>query len=71
MKPSTDNDFDDETLVVDDLKGWNHATLTFPGSIGMTTEAAAVLSASLELAVADGDIVSYHFLRKNGVSIQI
>jgi protein-L-isoaspartate(D-aspartate) O-methyltransferase len=66
MTSSTGNAFDDEMLVLQQSKGWHHATLTFPGGLGMTAEAAAVLSASLELAVADGDIVGYHFLRKSG-----
>lgn len=56
----------DERLEQHEPTGWQHATLSFPGGNGLTKGAAADLSAALELAIADGEITRYHFLRKDG-----
>lgn len=61
-----DHDGNDERLEPLEPTGWQHATLSFPGGNGLTKSAAAALSAALELAIADGEITRYHFLRKGG-----
>lgn len=57
---------DDERLEPHEPNGWQHATLSFPGGYGLTAPAAADLSAALELAITEGEITRYHFLRKGG-----
>lgn len=67
MQPLPDDYYgNDEQLDAHEPTGWRHATLSFPGGGGLTTSAAAELSAALELAIADGEITRYHFLRKGG-----
>ena len=61
-----DHDGTGERLESHEPSGWQQATVSFPGSAGLTTTAAAELSAALELAIAHGEITRYHFLRKGG-----
>lgn len=56
----------DERLEPHQPTGWQQATLSFPGGYGLSAPAAADLSAALELAIAEGEISRYHFLRKGG-----
>ncbi|ACU72821.1 protein-L-isoaspartate(D-aspartate)O-methyltransferase [Catenulispora acidiphila DSM 44928] len=44
---------------------WTHATVTL-GVHGLTPATAGAMSAALESAIEDGDIVGFHFLRKDG-----
>src|SRR5579859_5965004 len=66
MERLPDDHYGDERLEAHEPTGWQHATLSFPGGNGLTTSAAASLSAALEQAIADGEITRYHFLRKGG-----
>ncbi|MGW0828546.1 methyltransferase, FxLD system [Streptomyces sp. NPDC002845] len=52
-------DVDDENLPITTETHWWHATLSFPGSAGVSTEVAQVLSSELHNQ-------RFHFLRKDG-----
>jgi protein-L-isoaspartate(D-aspartate) O-methyltransferase len=62
MQPQTN----DEPPATAGPAGWQHATIAFPRSAGMSAATAASLHAELERAIAERAIAGYHFLRKGG-----